>query len=123
MTSHSGDTCDYDALTLLDAKVNVRHRTCWTRTICTHRPWYGGDSRHIIGWCRRGFMVDDDMNLLKKAEEDMGDEIPRPFAEGWPITLYASAREVLFDNDPGHHIIDAPSRHAIAHSDRPSDCH
>ena len=124
MTSHSGDTCDYDALTLLDAKVNVRaivpvgqeqFAPIVHGTVVIH----GILSVGAAG----AFMVDDDMNLLKKAEEDMGDEIPRPFAEGWPITLYASAREVLFDNDPGHHIIDAPSRHAIAHSDRPSDCH
>ena len=89
-----GDT-DYDALTLLDAKVNVRPSYLLQRQFA---PIVHGTVviHGILSVGAAGaFMVDDDMNLLKKAEEDMGDEIPRPFAEGGSLPLRVRSRSTF----------------------------
>ncbi|MEE2787726.1 MAG: hypothetical protein VX589_10335 [Myxococcota bacterium] len=67
------------------------------------------------------FMVDDEMNLLTKVQQEMGEHfIPRP--GGWPITIYGSAREIFFDNDPGLNFIDHPSRPGPAREDESTGC-
>ena len=76
-------------------------------------PW--GDAAH-------DFELDDDTNLSMMMDAGAPTRTSSQGIRGWPIILAGTAREVLFDNDPGVAVVPQPELSSPHDSLDDTDC-